>query len=135
MLMRAGKNGLGLVVRVLCALSLALAVLAHQPVLPGSASLPETATPDLAAYALPDGTLPALCLAIDDDDEGKHGDTGRGVCEFCRIAAAMLPAPDLTLVECRRESAAALHVRAPETRTMQAFPPTAPPRGPPAFAA
>lgn len=133
--MRAGKNGLGLVVRALCALSLALAVLAHQPVFPGAASLPDTAAIDLTAYALPDGALPALCLAVDDDGDGKHGDTGRGVCEFCRIAAAMLLAPDFTLVECRRESVAALHVRTRETHTIQAFPPTAPPRGPPAFAA
>ena len=112
--MQAGKNGLGLVVRALCALSLALAVLAHQPVLPGASGLPNAATHDLTAYALPDGTLPPLCLAIDD---------------------AMLPAPDFTLVECLHENVAVLHVRAFETRQIQAFPPTAPPRGPPAFAA
>lgn len=62
--------------------------LLHQPP-PGVGDM---ATLDVAAYVLPDGTLPELCVSID-DGEVPHHDAAI-ICEACLIASsAMLPTP------------------------------------------
>ncbi|MCB1478632.1 MAG: hypothetical protein R3D43_06475 [Tepidamorphaceae bacterium] len=40
---------------------------------------------DLSAYALPDGTLPELCLSGEGGDNGGHDRSKH--CDFCRIIA------------------------------------------------
>ncbi len=62
--------------------------LSHQPP-PGVGDM---ATLDVAAYVLPDGTLPELCVSTD-DGEVPHHDAAT-TCEACLIASsALLPTP------------------------------------------
>lgn len=77
-------------VRVLCAIALLSVGFAHKvPVV-----FPEQVAPaELAAYVLPDGTLPDICLTMehgsDDQDHAYSGD-----CEACRLSATiLLPQP------------------------------------------
>ncbi|HSO46633.1 MAG TPA: hypothetical protein VLQ68_01760 [Rhizobiaceae bacterium] len=72
-----------LATRIACAVALVLVALAHRPAVSVAA--------DLSAYALPDGSIPALCLPGEDGGNDIAGDAG---CEFCRISSAvLLPAP------------------------------------------
>ena len=75
--------GMGGLVRLLLALSLAAAAFAHRPV-----PLADAAAADLAAYVLPDGSAPSLCITQDGEHD-KHHDRSGG-CEFCRIATTIL---------------------------------------------
>ncbi|MDZ7603850.1 MAG: hypothetical protein U1A06_21010 [Hoeflea sp.] len=82
------KGGYGWL-RMLCALSLLLVAFAHRPLAVESA--PAISTADLAAYVLPDGTLPDLCLTGGDDGADHSAATH---CEACRIVSAVdLPSP------------------------------------------
>ncbi|KPF41488.1 hypothetical protein IP76_21105 [Rhizobium sp. AAP43] len=75
-------------VRIILALLLVMVGLSHQPP-PGVGDM---ATLDAAAYVLPDGTLPELCVSTD-DGEVPHHDAAT-ICEACLIASsAMLPTP------------------------------------------
>ncbi|MCO4317007.1 hypothetical protein M8997_007415 [Phyllobacterium sp. 21LDTY02-6] len=114
-------------VRILCALALVLVAFAHKPV-----AIADPAPIDLAAYALPDGTLPTLCLTDQgSDDDHKSSWHGTG-CEACRLSASfILPVPPkandpsvvpLPSLNVKRE--AALIARS-------AYPPAAPPHAPP----
>jgi hypothetical protein len=68
--------------RIICALALTLVVLAHNPA--------AGAQPDFSAYALPDGSLPSLCLPGADGGEELAGGAG---CELCNLASVtVLPA-------------------------------------------
>ena len=61
---------------------------AHRPV-----DLAASQDADLAAYVLPDGTLPVLCLT--DEKDGSGHETHQDGCDFCRLASSVvLPAPD-----------------------------------------
>ncbi|EJT05380.1 hypothetical protein [Rhizobium sp. CCGE 510] len=77
-----------LFLRMLCALSLVLLGLAHQP--------PQAVASEgyhAAAYMLPDGTFASLCVTVKDAD-GKTG-AFKPNCEACRLSASViLPAPD-----------------------------------------
>ncbi len=55
--MRKTWNDWRLAVRMLCALALVFVAFAHKPITTASAD-----QIDLAAYTLPDGTVPVLCL-------------------------------------------------------------------------
>ena len=82
-----------IMLRTLCALALMLVGFSHQVPAYARSTLPV----DIASFALPDGSLPDLCLPGDDDaHKGKAVfDTG---CEACRIASAiLLPAPSDTV--------------------------------------
>lgn len=68
--------------QLLCAVALLLVGSVHQ--LPArAASAPAI---DLSAYALPDGTLPVLCLSPADDGSSSGTPHSHG-CEACRLAA------------------------------------------------
>ena len=70
--------------RITCVLALVLVAFAHRPV--AFAAVPF----DAAAYTLPDGTIPDLCVP-GDAGKGEVHSTG---CEFCRMAGAViLPEP------------------------------------------
>lgn len=114
------------VVRILCVLALVMLGFGHKPV--NAPSVTEI----YAAYTLPDGTLPTLCVT-DDGSQSAPGKTPiwHG-CEACRLAAAVLIA--------QPPEALALHVTyytvpkafARQLRMVKRlFPPSAAPRAPP----
>lgn len=123
------KDQIGRLARIACALALLLIGFAHQP--PRlHASVPSS---EVAAYMLPDGTLPPLCdLALaDDDDHGGLHDHGR--CEACLLSASTLlpPPPALAFPPLRLAETLPLQNRA--AGPAMVFRLTAAPRGPPAL--
>lgn len=110
------------------ALALVMVAFAHKPI-----TLSPAYGADLAAYVLPDGTVPAICH---DGENGKdphkaHGDHG---CEACRISAgAMLPAaPVVASIAAPRLLQHRLAV-ASLVADGKRLRPGAPPQGPPAL--
>lgn len=86
MIDRTSKGSLWL--RIVCAVAVLCLALVGPPV----AARTVKAGPSMAAFALPDGTLPDLCL--DGDDEPDHGD-GHGKCLSCCLPTTfLLPSPD-----------------------------------------
>ena len=130
--MRRGVNGRigrwNAALRILCAVALLSVGFAHKAVV-----LPAPAAADLSAFALPDGSLPLICLGADpSSDDGKSSVAGNG-CDACRIAASVLLPQRSGLpqaVGCYETIA----FRLPPAQTVrrQAFPPNAAPRAPPA---
>ncbi|SOC48314.1 hypothetical protein SAMN05892877_14913 [Rhizobium subbaraonis] len=75
-------------VRIFLAFLLVMVGLSHQPPL----GVGDMVTLDVAAYVLPDGTLPELCVTTDDGEVPHYG--AATICEACLIASsAMLPTP------------------------------------------
>lgn len=117
--------------RVLCALVLLSVGFAHK-----AATFPAleaaSGSVDLAAYSLPDGSLAPLCQpGPGDGGEGKAS-TGSG-CEACRIAAAiLLPLRSGVIGAAAYYRVVAFRPPLTETIPLQAFPPNAAPRAPPA---
>ncbi len=117
-------------VRILCALALLLVGFAHRPpVLSDQAE-------DYAAYRLPDGSLPSLCITSTDEDGNgaeHHKLHGQG-CEACRIGASvLLPNPsDVTGVRLAYQRPVPPPHR-PETFRRQLYPPNTGPRAPPSI--
>ena len=77
--------------RIVCAVALlCIGFFAHMPPSVGQA---QPSSLELAHYALPDGTLPVLCLP--GDEGGPDGDAGMGKgCAACRLGADFaLPMP------------------------------------------
>ncbi|MEZ5789342.1 MAG: hypothetical protein R3D34_00545 [Nitratireductor sp.] len=72
--------------RLLLSLALTLALVmtafAHR-----AASLNDVSSIDLAAYVLPDGSTPSLCVG-DDGSAGGKSSKHAHPCEFCRIAGS-----------------------------------------------
>lgn len=111
--------------RLLCVLALVFAGLAHRP-----AMAAQPMPVDLAAYVLPDGTVPDFC--IDDAVHGKKKPAPTRTCEACRIAGAMLlPTPSGLYGEppVLREANSAMP--AGDTVVVRRERPGAPPRAPP----
>lgn len=126
--MAAIASDMAKLVRILCAIALLCVGFAHKtPV-----SVTAIPTAELAAYTLPDGSLPVLCLP-EDGGHGKGGghDFGNG-CEACRITAStVLPLPSDTI---GRPVVAGEIIELPLRREAfyrQLFPPNTSPRGPP----
>ena len=117
-----------LAVRMLCALALVFVAFAHQPVIAASNN-----QIDLAAYTLPDGTVPVLCLPGSDGDTEKGKHHADKDCEACRISASVhLPAPPQVIaIHLPVAVNEVLPIRA-EAFYRQLFPPNAAPRAPPA---
>ena len=116
-----------LAVRAICAVALMLAAFAHRPL-----ALPVYAGEDLAAYVLPDGSLPVLYLGDYDGDGKPDGISGH--CEFCRIAASVdLPAPPQVADRGGLGTFVAVLVPGEDHIPPSGVPPSAPPRGPPSF--
>lgn len=112
--------------RIMCALALVFAAFAHRPVQP---DFPDDF--DVAAYTLPDGTIPVTCLT--GPDSNSNGDAGGSRCEFCRIASATaLPEPSGEFSPCAIEITLAFIPPIIAVPTRQIFSGNAPVRGPPA---
>jgi hypothetical protein len=116
-----------LAVRMVCALALVFVAFAHQPIEARPAN-----QIDLAAYTLPDGTVPVLCLpGSDDKDQHKSAWHGTG-CEACRLSASfILPVPPFTSGP-KVQPAQSLAIRREAVLIARSlFPPSAPPQAPP----
>ena len=120
-----------LLVRLVVIVALALTAFAHR-------AAPVNAAPatDFLAYALPDGSLPVICLTDNGQKDGDHHQ-GNAACEFCRIAGAIAVAvppalQDAPIDAAKRVSPVTL---ASLVRGDPAFWPAAPPQGPPAVLA
>ncbi|WP_416798503.1 hypothetical protein [Ciceribacter azotifigens] len=114
---------------VLCTLALLFVGFAHKP----PAVLGSPSPQELAAYALPDGSLPDLCLPSTDGDGNDHDTVIGSGCEACIISASIiLPLPtDVAGQPSRQVGDAVLPVRY-EAFYRQIYPPNAAPRAPPA---
>jgi hypothetical protein len=112
--------------RILCAMLLVSAGLAHQPV----AAKP-LQTQNLAVYVLPDGSVADLCVPGDDSRPGKvmwHG------CEACRIASGILvPTPPVEVLEIERQEIASGFTALESLERTVSVRHGASPRGPPEF--
>ncbi len=115
-------------VRILCALALLFVGFAHQP-----AAMAENTPFDITAYALPDGSLPVLCVSENDGsqkDKDKHLHS-QG-CEACRIGASvLLPQPADALGKALQFSSAVAARPMVETAYRRIFSPATAPRAPP----
>jgi hypothetical protein len=115
------------IVRLICAIALLFIGFAHQPLVIATDAGPI----DLAEYALPDGTIPTLCLTFTDDKGQKHDMVHQHGCEACRISAS---APSPLLADTRGEHVAFVTVAELPLRMeviyRQLFPPNTGPRAP-----
>lgn len=126
--MKLGCSRWKTAVRMLCALALFAVGFAHKmPVASAAAPL------EIAAYMLPDGTLPVLCRPGSDGDTEKGKHHADKDCEACRISASVhLPAPPQVIaIHLPVAVNEVLPIRA-EAFYRQLFPPNAAPRAPPA---
>ncbi|MBY3185976.1 hypothetical protein [Rhizobium laguerreae] len=116
--------------RILCAVALVFVGFAHQ--LPAAAA-GEFDPAKLAQYALPDGTLPTLCVTTTDKSgQDQHDKAHSHGCEACRISTSiLLPAPtDIAGAAIPFSAAVELPIRT-EAYHRQLFPPNTGPRAPP----
>jgi hypothetical protein len=113
-------------VRFLSALSLIFVAFAHQPL---DVSGPDI--PDASAYALPDGTIPVICVTLPGDKSDAH--IGHGLpCGACLVAASILvPTPAEVPGPSVEPGPAVVYASADLRIERSAFPPSAPPQAPP----
>jgi hypothetical protein len=116
--------------RLVCAFALVCLAFAHKPL-----ALPVSAAPtqaELAAFLLPDGTFPDLCLVVGHDEEHGPDHGAWSGCDACRITAAfaLVAPPVLAGAPVAVGTPPYLPLEAP-ARVARAFPPSAPPRAPP----
>lgn len=108
--------------RMIIALALVLVGFAHRPMAQAA---------DLSAYTLPDGTVPILCLTVDEDGKARPM-ADRSDCEACRLVHAVtLPEPAATLGERMKLALETLAIERPEAFVKTIRPPSAAPRAPP----
>lgn len=111
--------------RLACVLSLLLVSFVHRPQITVSND-----AVDLAAYVLPDGTIPVLCLTGGNGEE--KGKVDSGSCEYCRLAASVaLPDAPADFQSCALSSDIPFIPPGDDVFVRQAFLVNAPPRGPP----
>ncbi len=79
---------LNIIVRMMIIVALTMIGFAHKPVMADAVP----ASIEYAAYTLPDGTLPVICVTVtsDEDMSGAKGGMGAYGCDACRLAAAIL---------------------------------------------
>ncbi|MCV3739363.1 hypothetical protein OCK02_24680 [Rhizobium sp. TRM96647] len=124
---RVGIEPVKALVRILCAMALLLVGFAYQP--PASAMIGDQSFAS-AAYVLPDGTIPDLCLSGD----GSHDEKPMAamVCDACLIASAiLLPAAVDVVGEPLAVPLEGLALPQGDASNRRAFPPNAAPRAPP----
>lgn len=111
--------------RAFVALALVLMAFAHKPI--GMSALT-----DIAAYALPDGTLQVICTTNADDGGTKRNPNTTG-CDACRICGSvLLPAPEAAKAPAPIASVDLAVARTVTIVERAAWPPSAPPHAPPA---
>jgi hypothetical protein len=116
-------------VRFFCALALVLLAFAHKPI-----DLPQSGGYDIAAYTLPDGTVPILCQPSGEKG-GEHGHDGHAYsqdCEACRISSAFgCPVPPKTPGPSLNLAATVAYASVAPVIRRDHYPPAAPPQAPP----
>lgn len=125
--MSRNHTPIGIALRLFCAALVVALGFAHRPMAAPAVPM------EMAAYMLPDGTLPILCLP-----EHQHDPSGKDMgprCEACRISAAiLLPAAPCDAIAVAPASERTAFAGTPERFHRLHFPPNALPRGPPAIA-
>jgi hypothetical protein len=113
-------------VRFLSALSLILVAFAHQPLEASRSDIP-----DASAYALPDGSIPVICVTL----PGVKGDAhiAHGLpCGACLVASSILvPTPAEIPGPSVEPGQSVVYASADLRIERSAFPPSAPPQAPP----
>ncbi len=111
--------------RIMCALALVMLGFALKPVV----ALSPTA--ELAAYQLPDGSIPSLCLTHTGEKPGKDAMPQNG-CEACRLSASIiLPQPPLVALPGGALTAASVVLERAFYLSPRLYPPSSGPRAPP----
>jgi hypothetical protein len=87
--MRAKLMTWRMAIHAFCMVALIAVGFAHK--IPNASASPLTPS-EIAAYTLPDGTLPVLCIAdyATSDQGHDHKHKADGGCEACRISASIL---------------------------------------------
>ncbi|WP_457580946.1 hypothetical protein [Ensifer canadensis] len=117
------------VMRMFCALAVLLLGFAHQ----APAAATTLSATERAQFALPDGSLPDLCLpGAGDDDGGSNSLSHSHFCGACRIFWGLLPAPADAADTIVRKTENVLPRGQPVASARSQLPPNASPRGPPA---
>ncbi|HWU62316.1 MAG TPA: hypothetical protein VN112_09875 [Ensifer sp.] len=101
---------LNMMMRMMIIVALTMIGFAHKPVM--ADALP--ASIQYAAYTLPDGTLPVICVTVTGDEDmgstAAKGGMGAYGCDACRLAATILvpepPAISASAIEFPRERCA-----------------------------
>jgi hypothetical protein len=115
-------------VRMLCVLAMLFLGFAHQPV-----AMAADAPLDVSAYALPDGSLPILCVS---DDGGSQKDKDKHLfaqgCDACRISASvLLPQPADDVGRIMRHASTSMPAPKVAMVPRRIFSPATAPRAPP----
>jgi len=82
--MPALQTQLKAMIRILCVIALVFVGFSHKLIAPSP-----SAPVDIASYALPDGTLPFLCIGGQSSDSDANAALFAS-CEFCRISTAVV---------------------------------------------
>ncbi|MCF1436039.1 hypothetical protein B7W85_15635 [Allorhizobium ampelinum] len=132
--MRARRMTWQMAVHVWCMIAVVAIGFAHKA--PQAFATPQIPT-EFAAYTLPDGSLPVLCISSQTsfapEDHGKaHGHLSQSGCEACRIGASiLLPMPADTIGVTARASLETASPPVQEPVIARIFPPNSAPRAPP----
>lgn len=114
--------------RMFCALAVLLLGFAHQAPAAAAALTPA----ERAAFSLPDGSLPDLCMPGTPDDGSGKKISHSHFCGACRVFWDLLPAPADAAHTIVRKTGAVLPPSQPVASARAHLPPNASPRGPPA---
>jgi hypothetical protein len=121
-------------VRLFCAIALAFGGFASGSLSANTLSPADPVAADFADYILPDGSIPTLCVTIDDSDGSKHGTTGHlHGCDACEISlvAFLLPEAPIGPSVFARHMPDGIHSPTAPILQARAHPPNANPRAPP----
>jgi hypothetical protein len=115
-------------VRIACAIALLSVGFAHKPL-----ELQAPSQVELAAYTLPDGSVPDLCIPGDDGSGTHKHDMDHG-CEACRLVASILvPQPPAVGGAVMAAAGPVMPVARVEAFRQRLYPPGSGPRAPPQF--
>jgi hypothetical protein len=127
--MKAKASDMAKMLHILCALALLCLSFAHTS---PAVERPIPAS-EIAAYTLPDGTIPILCLPGQGDGEKHHTHSFGNGCEACRIASSvLLPTPADVIGQTIAVAADKPLPPLRKTAFAQLLRPNASPRAPPA---
>jgi len=123
---RLARYNLLTCVRLLGALSLVFVAFAHQPL-----DVSGPGIPDASAYALPDGSIPVICVTL--PAEKGDAQVAHGLpCGACLIAGSILiPTPAEIPGPSVEPGQIVAYATAGPLIVRSAFPPSAPPQAPP----
>ena len=114
---------------MLIAFALVAVAFGHQSLRLSSSDL---SAAELAAYVLPDGSLPVICFGNDGVGSGHDENAGATGCDACRLTSSViLPAPSCDPWRATSDVSSAVPAATLRVHIARAFPPAAPPTAPP----